>query len=72
MRFINEREQWDSEQRAGDDDHGERLIFGAATVGTAVTGAGSGFTSRIITSSDGDNAEDRVVRGQAVTVQPRR
>jgi hypothetical protein len=37
------------------------LIFGAATVGTAVTGAGSGFTSRIITSSDGDNAEDRVV-----------
>src|SRR5260370_29266339 len=37
------------------------LIFGAATVATVVTGAGSGFTSRIITSSDGDNAEDRVV-----------
>src|SRR6266852_8182172 len=36
------------------------LIFGAATVATTVKGAGSGFTSRIITS-DGDNAEDRVV-----------
>jgi hypothetical protein len=37
------------------------LIFGAATVFTAVTGAGSGFTSRIITNPDGDNAEDKVV-----------
>jgi hypothetical protein len=36
------------------------LIFGAATVATSVKGAGSGFTSRIITS-DGGNAEDRVV-----------
>ena len=36
------------------------LIFGAATVTTSVKGTGSGFTSRIITS-DGDNAEDRVV-----------
>src|SRR5712692_2418408 len=37
------------------------LIFGAATVATGVTGAGSGFTTRIITSQDGDNAEDEVV-----------
>jgi hypothetical protein len=37
------------------------LIFGAATVGTTMTGAGNGFTSRIITSPDGDNAKDRVV-----------
>jgi hypothetical protein len=37
------------------------LIFGAATVATTVTGAGSGFTSRIITALDGDNAEDQVV-----------
>src|SRR5215472_8246609 len=36
------------------------LIFGAATTVQAVSGAGSGFTSRIITSY-GDNAEDRVV-----------
>jgi IPT/TIG domain len=37
------------------------LIFGAATVVTAVTKAGSGFTTRIITSPDGDIAEDKVV-----------
>src|SRR5216684_963955 len=37
------------------------LIFGAATVASVVTGAGNGFTSRIITPSDGDDAEDRVV-----------
>jgi hypothetical protein len=37
------------------------LIFGAATVSTVVTGAGAGFTTRIITSQDGDNAEDEVV-----------
>ena len=37
------------------------LIFGAATVFTGVTGAGSGFTARIITSPDGDMAEDEVV-----------
>ncbi len=37
------------------------LIFGAATVSSGVTGAGSGFTTRIITSQDGDNAEDEVV-----------
>jgi hypothetical protein len=37
------------------------LIFGAATVFTKVTKAGSGFTTRIITSPDGDIAEDKVV-----------
>src|SRR5258708_7723067 len=37
------------------------VIFGAATVATVWPGAGRRFTSRIITSSDGDNAEDRVV-----------
>jgi hypothetical protein len=37
------------------------LVFGAATVATAVTGAGTGFTSRIITTPDKDNAEDRIV-----------
>lgn len=37
------------------------LIFGANTVATLTTGPGSGFTSRIITSPDGDIAEDRVV-----------
>jgi hypothetical protein len=37
------------------------LIFGAATVFTGVTGAGSGFTARIITSPDTDLAEDKVV-----------
>jgi hypothetical protein len=37
------------------------LIFGANTVATLTAGPGSGFTSRIITSPDGDIAEDRVV-----------
>ncbi len=37
------------------------LIFGANTVFTGNQGAGSGFTSRIITSPDGDIAEDQVV-----------
>jgi len=37
------------------------LIFGAATVGSYVSGAGAGFTARIITSPDGDIAEDEVV-----------
>src|SRR4029077_9243695 len=36
------------------------LIFGANTVATTST-AGSGFTARIITSPDGDVAEDKVV-----------
>jgi hypothetical protein len=36
------------------------LIFGASTVATTST-AGSGFTARIITSPDGDVAEDKVV-----------
>jgi hypothetical protein len=37
------------------------LIFGADTVATATKSAGSGFTSRIVTSPDGDIAEDRGV-----------
>jgi len=37
------------------------LIFGANIVYTSTSGPGSGFTSRVITSQDGDIAEDRVV-----------
>ena len=37
------------------------LIFGANLVQTLTTGAGSGFTSRLLTSPDGDIAEDMMV-----------
>jgi RHS repeat-associated protein len=37
------------------------LIFGANTVTSTTTAAGTGFTSRVITSPDGDIAEDQVV-----------
>jgi hypothetical protein len=37
------------------------LIFGANMVATLTRAAGSGFTSRIITSPDGDIAEDKIV-----------
>jgi fibronectin type 3 domain-containing protein len=37
------------------------LIFGANLVATTTTGAGSGFTSRLLTAPDGDIAEDRTV-----------
>jgi hypothetical protein len=37
------------------------LIFGADIVATSTSATGSGFTSRIITDPDGDNAEDKVV-----------
>jgi hypothetical protein len=37
------------------------LIFGANIVETLTTGPGSGFTSRLLTSPDGDIAEDRMV-----------
>ena len=37
------------------------LLFGANLVQTTTTGAGSGFTSRLLTSPDGDIAEDRMV-----------
>ena len=37
------------------------LIFGADIVATTTKAAGSGFTSRVITSPDGDIAEDKVV-----------
>ena len=37
------------------------LVFGANMVATRTTGAGSGFTSRAITSPDGDIAEDKIM-----------
>jgi uncharacterized membrane protein len=37
------------------------LIFGANIVATATTGAGSGFTKRLLTSPDEDIAEDKMV-----------
>ena len=37
------------------------LLFGASYVSTRVTAAGAGFTSRVITSPDGDIAEDKIV-----------
>ena len=37
------------------------LIFGANLVQTNTTGAGSGFTKRLLTSPDGDIAEDEMV-----------
>jgi hypothetical protein len=39
------------------------LIFGAGITRTHFTGAGTAFTSRIITTPDGDIAEDKVVSG---------
>ncbi len=41
--------------------HAKDLIFAANTVRTITTGPGSGFTSRIITSPDGDIVQDRSV-----------
>jgi sulfur relay (sulfurtransferase) complex TusBCD TusD component (DsrE family) len=37
-----------------------QLLFGAGMVAHVFTGAGAGFTSRVITKPDGDIAEDRV------------
>src|SRR6202167_5434243 len=37
------------------------LLFGANQVQTVTTGPGSGFTSRLLTSPDGDIAEDQMV-----------
>jgi hypothetical protein len=37
------------------------LIFGANIVATLTTGPGSGFTQRLLTSPDGDIAEDKMV-----------
>jgi hypothetical protein len=37
------------------------LIFGANTVATTTKAAGSGFTKRLITTPDGDIAEDKIV-----------
>ena len=37
------------------------LIFGANIVTTVTTGPGTGFTTRLLTSPDGDIAEDRMV-----------
>jgi hypothetical protein len=41
--------------------NGNDLIFGANMVGTSTSGPGPGFTSLIITSPDGDIAEDAAV-----------
>ena len=41
--------------------HAPDLIFGATLVQTQTTGPGSGFTSRILTTPDGDIAEDQMV-----------
>ncbi len=38
------------------------LIFGANIVTTTTSGAGSGFTKRLLTSPDGDIAEDKMVK----------
>jgi hypothetical protein len=38
------------------------LLFGANTVWTSTTGPGSGFTKRLLTSPNGDIAEDRMVK----------
>jgi glucose/arabinose dehydrogenase/PKD repeat protein len=40
---------------------GTELVLGAGTITGGFTNAGSGFTTRIITTPDGDIAEDRVV-----------
>jgi chitodextrinase len=37
------------------------LIFAASTVETGVTGAGVGFTNRVVTLPNSDNAEDKIV-----------
>jgi hypothetical protein len=39
----------------------KELIFGAGMTGSHFSAAGTGFTSRIITSPDGDIAEDQEV-----------
>jgi hypothetical protein len=51
------------------------LLFAANLVQTTTTGAGSGFTNRMITSPDGDIAEDRLVTaignyGATATLNP--
>ncbi len=51
-----EREQW-----RGDDDECERVDLWGEHGGDDDGAAGSGFTSRIITSPDGDIAEDKIV-----------
>ena len=48
------------------------LIFGANMVSTVTSGPGAGFTSRLLTSPDGDIAEDEMVTGWlAATAPPR-
>ena len=42
------------------------LLIRANTVQTLTTGAGDGFTQRLLTTPDGDIAEDRVTR--AITI----
>ena len=50
-----------AEQRCGDDDECQRVDLWSEHGDTATGAAGSGFTTRVITSPDGDIAEDKVV-----------
>ena len=54
--------------RADESEQGNVLIFGAGMTTTHITGAGSGFTSWIITSPDADIAEDKDVTSTGVIV----
>ena len=54
-------ERGDGEQRERDDDGGPEVLVGAGMTQGAFSGAGSGYSKRIITNPDGDIAEDRVV-----------
>ena len=45
------------------------LLFAAGTTTGSFSGAGTGFTNRIITSPDADNVEDRLVTAADVTLQ---
>ena len=49
------------QQRSGDNHLGQRTDLWRGMTAGRYTAAGTGFTSRIITSPDGDIAEDKVV-----------
>jgi len=50
-----------SSSGAAQTNHATDLLFGANTVRTHTSGPGSGFTARLLTSPDGDIAEDQMV-----------
>jgi len=54
-------EQHGGRQRAGSDNNANDLLLAAGMTYTAFTGAGAGYSSRIITNPDADIAEDGVV-----------